>query len=268
MPKVNVGDLSLNYEIMGEGSPVLLVTGIGADSLAWAFNAPALMGNHKVVTVDNRDIGLSDKAQAPYTMEAMGDDTIALLKELDLGPVHFVGHSLGGMIAQQVALKAPELLKSLMLVTSIGRVPAASELLINHWVSVIEKLGMEGFCDFVTIMTLSGEYIENNWEIVSAFRQMMLAHLSQNPIDPSAFRRQGEASQSHDVLDRLKEIKIPTKVVGAGGDILVPPRFSEQIAQAMPDAEYVLLENIGHGVNVENPDQFNAMLLEWFQRNE
>lgn len=268
MPKIKVSDVSLNYEMMGEGSPVLLVTGIGADSLAWAMNVPMLIGKHKVVTVDNRDIGLSDKSATSYTMEQMADDTIGLLKALDLGPVHLVGQSMGGMICQHVALKAPELLRSLALVTTISRVPQASRLILNHWTRVIEKLGMEGFADFVIIMTFAGQYIENNWDGLQVFKEMMLAHLAQNPVTADAFRRQGEAVLGHDVLDRLGEIKTPTLVMGGGEDILVPLRFSEQIVAAVPGAELLVLKECGHGMNVEDPGKFNDALLGWFARNE
>ncbi len=267
MPKVKVSDIELSYEVMGEGPPVLLVTGIGADSLAWAFNAPMLMESYKVITVDNRGIGLSDKPQTPYTIELMADDTIGLLRRLDAGPLHLVGHSMGGMISQQVALKAPELLRSLTLVTTIARVPPASELTLNLWNSIIEKLGMEGFIDFVAMMTFTSEYIENNWEGLQMFRQMMLAHLAQNPVDAACFRRQGEAVQGHDVLDRLGEIRLPTLILGAEKDILVPIRFSEEIKSKIPDAEYREVKGVAHGLNVEQPGEFNQLLMEWFAKN-
>lgn len=266
MPKIKVSDVSLSYEEMGEGPPVVLVTGIGADSLAWAMNAPVLMGNHRVITVDNRDVGLSDRASGPYTMAQMGDDVIGFLKELNPGPVHLVGQSMGGMICQHVALKAPELLRSLTLVTSIARVPPASKLLLDLWTNIIEKLGMEGFADFVMIMTISSEYIENNLEGLQAFKDMMLMHLAQNPVEADAFRRQGEAVLGHDVLDRLGEISTPTLVMAGGEDILVPKRFSDAIAAAIPGAEYVVLESCGHGMNVEDPGRFNETLLAWFQK--
>lgn len=267
MPKVKVGDISLNYEIIGEGSPVLLVTGLGADSMAWAMNVPGLMGSHKVVTVDNRGMGQSDKPTTPYTTELMADDTIALLRHLDLGPVHLVGQSLGGMICQHVALKAPELLRSLALVTTIARVPQAGELLTDLWTRNLEELGIEAFTDFVIIFTMGSEYIENNYEGVKVFRQMMLDYWKMNPVDPVTFRRQVEASLGHDVLDRLGAVSTPTLVLAGEADILTPPRFSEQIAAKIPGAEYSIMKGAAHGLNVEQPARFNQVLLDWFAKN-
>jgi len=267
MPKVKVSDVSLNYETMGEGPPVLLVTGLGADSMAWAMNVPGLMGSHQVITVDNRGMGQSDKPKSPYTIELMADDTIGLLRHLDLGPVHLVGQSMGGMICQQVALMAPELLRSLALVTTIARVPKAGELLTALWCRNLTELDIEAFTDFVIIFTMGAEYIENNYEGVLAFRQMMIDYWKMNPVDPVAFRRQTEASLGHDVLDRLGEISTPTLVVAGEVDILTPPRFSDEIAAKIPGAEYTIMKGAAHGLNVEQPGQFNQLLLEWFAKN-
>src|SRR4030042_1454122 len=133
MPKVKVSDISLQYETTGEGDPVLLVTGFGADTMAWMLNLAPLAERYKVVTVDNRGMGLSDRPHTPYTIEMMADDTIALLRQLDLGPVHLVGHSMGGLISQHVALKSPELLRSLVLMATSAHIPAPDEALINSW---------------------------------------------------------------------------------------------------------------------------------------
>lgn len=267
MPKVKVSDIALNYDITGEGDPVLLVTGWGADAMAWMMNIPSLAERYKVITVDNRGMGLSDKPHTPYTAEMMADDTIGLLRHLGVGPVHLVGHSLGGMISQHVALKAPELLRSLTLMATSANVPVPAEPLVNLWCNILEKLGIESHTDNVIVWTLSMPYVEHNWEMVQVLRQMMLAHWADVPLDPVCFRRQGEAILKHRVLDRLGAIRTPTLVLAAEQDILTPPRNSEDIARAIPGAELVVLKDCAHGLNLEAPSEFAETLLGWLDRN-
>ena len=267
MPKVRVSDIELSYDVVGEGDPVLLVTGWGADSMAWMMNVPPLAERYKVITVDNRGMGLSDKPHTPYTVEMMAGDTIALLRHLGVGPVHLVGHSLGGMISQHVALKAPELLRSLTLMATSANIPVMSGTLVNLWSGILEKVGIEAHADNVIIWLLSGPYIEQNWELVQMLRQMMLDHWAQVPLDPVCFRRQGEAIEKHQVLDRLGAVRTPTLVLGAEQDILTPPRNSQDIARAIPGAELVILKDCAHGLNLEVPGEFAQTLLGWFDRN-
>ncbi len=268
MPKVKVSDIELYYDVAGEGVPILLVTGWGADSMAWMMNIPPLAERYKVITVDNRGMGLSDRPHTPYTIEMMADDTIGLLRHLDLGPVHLVGHSMGGMISQQVALRAPERLRSLTLVATTANVPAPlSGSVVNLWSGVLEKIGIEAHADNVLFWTLSGAYIEQNWEMVQVLRQMMLDHWAQVPLDPICFRRQGEACQGHQVPDRLGAVRTPTLVIGAEQDILIPARNSMDLAKAIPGAELVVLKDCGHGLNVEVPGAFAETLLGWLDRN-
>jgi len=267
MPRVRVSDIELSYDVVGEGDPVLLVTGWGADSMAWMMNTPPLAERYKVVTVDNRGMGLSDRPHTPYTVEMMAGDTIALLRHLEVGPVHLVGHSLGGMISQHVALKAPELLRSLTLMATSANIPVMSGTLVNLWSGILEKVGIEAHADNVIIWLLSGPYIEQNWELVQMLRQMMLDHWAQVPLDPVCFRRQGEAIEKHQVLDRLGAVRTPTLVLGAEQDILIPPRHSEDLARAIPGAELVILKNCAHGLNLEVPGEFAQTLLGWLDRN-
>ena len=267
MPKVKVSDIELNYDIVGEGDPVLLVTGWGADSMAWLMNTPPLAERYKVVTVDNRGMGLSDRPHTPYTVEMMADDTIGLLRHLDLGPVHLVGHSLGGMISQHVALRAPELLRSLTLMATSANVPMGADRIVDLWANILEKIGIEAHADNVIRWTLSSLYIEQNYEMVQMLRQMMLDHWAQVPVDPVCFRRQGEAIQAHQVLDRLGAIRTPTLVLAADQDILTPPRNSEEIAKAIPGSQLVVLADCAHGLNMEVPGAFAETLLDWFDRN-
>ncbi len=117
MPKVRVGDINMHYETYGEGDPLVLIPGHGIDCMADYFcQIPVLAEHYRVIAIDNRGSGLSDKPDMPYAMGMMAKDAAGLLAVLDVHRAHVCGHSMGGMIAQHLAVSYPQLTASLMLI--------------------------------------------------------------------------------------------------------------------------------------------------------
>lgn len=266
MPKVRVSDIEMYYECVGEGDPVVLVTGFGADLFAWALQAPELSQNHTVYMIDNRGVGDTDKPDGAYTIKMMADDTAGFFDAVGIEKAHLVGHSMGGMIAQRFALDYPEKLRSLTLAATSCRPPRGTELILYLWADILEKLGNEAFVNNIIGWCFTFDYIDSQYEALMAMRQMMLAHFEEKPLLPEPFRNQAAGIVEFDVADEIKNIGVPTMALVGKDDILTPPKFSEEISSRIPGSTLKTIAG-GHAYNQEAPSEFNRALLEFFEKH-
>jgi 3-oxoadipate enol-lactonase len=266
MPKVKVSDIEMYYECLGEGEPVVLVTGYGADLFAWALQAPELSQNYKVYMMDNRGVGDTDKPDGPYTIKMMADDLAGFFDSVGIEKGHLVGHSMGGMISQQFALDNPDRLRSLTLASTTCRVPKGADMLLMLWTDILEKLGNEAFVNNVIAWCFTFDFIENQYESLMMMRQMMLDHFNEKPLLPGPFRSQCAAATSFDLADDIKNISVPAMVLVGRQDILTPPEFSENISKRIPGSFLNVIEG-GHAYNQQFPSEFNRALLDFFEKH-
>lgn len=266
MTKVKVNDIEMNYECVGEGDPVVLVTGYGADLFAWALQAPELAQSHTVYMIDNRGVGDTDKPEGPYSIKMMADDTAGFFDAVGIEKAHLVGHSMGGMIAQRFALDYPEKLRSLTLASTSCSPPRGTDMMLYLWTDILEKLGNEAFVNNIIAWAFTFDYIESHYDEMMTMRQMMIQHFEEKPLLPGPFRSQAAAVTKFDVKGEIENIRVPTMVLVGRGDILTPPAFSEEIAARIPGAKLNVIGG-GHAYNQEVPSEFNAALLEFFKRN-
>ncbi|MFT3879606.1 MAG: alpha/beta fold hydrolase [Gemmatales bacterium] len=124
MPIIQANSVDLYYESIGTGEPLLLIAGFACDHTIWAKVVPALARLYRVISIDNRGMGQSPASKTPASVRDMAEDAAGVLKALGLGPVHVAGHSMGGMIAQELALAHPELVRSLSLLASFAQTDA------------------------------------------------------------------------------------------------------------------------------------------------
>src|SRR5438093_1193668 len=127
MPRVRVGDIEMYYQDVGEGDPLLLIMGFGGDHLAWAFQMADFSKRHRVIAFDNRGVGQTDAPDHAYTTRMMAGDALGLMNALGIDRAHVLGVSMGGMIAQELALASPERVRSLHLACTFGRPRASTE---------------------------------------------------------------------------------------------------------------------------------------------
>lgn len=262
MPHVEANGQTLHYEIHGEGEPLLCVMGLGADTLAWTLQVPAWSEHFRVVVFDNRDVGRSSRADGPYEIRDMAADALALADSLELESFHLVGVSMGGAIAQEIALAAPGRIRTLTLcVTYPGGGTWARER-ARLWGQSALQTEREDHLDLLMLECFSEEFYENA-DAVEFTRQMFLA--SPHPQEPEAFARQLDASGRHETRDRLGSLTMPVHVIGAEHDTLVPPWKSQELAELIPGAELTVIENAPHGINWERAEEFNALVLDWLR---
>jgi len=265
MPKVRVGDIQMLYVEAGQGEPVVLIMGFSGDHLAWGFQFHAFAERYRVIAFDNRGAGESDTPNLPYTMRMMAEDTRGLMDVLGVDRAHVVGVSMGGMIAQELALNHPGRVRTLHLGCTLARPDAYMRALAESWRDLRVNLSREASLRAFGPWLFAPQTYAERPEFVELLFQNALAN--PHPQTLTGFLRQGEAIAGHDTVERLGQLRCPTLVSVAEEDILVPPRFSRQLAADIPGAKLEEVPGAAHAYFWERPDVFNALCLEHFARS-
>ena len=255
---------TLYYEEHGDGDPLLCVMGLATDTLAWLPQLQAFSERHRTVIFDNRDVGRSSMADGPYEIADMAKDALALADGLGIETFHLLGVSMGGAIAQELALAAPERVRTLTLAVSWSRSGAWARKLAEVWGARVAGMTREQRVDELMLLTMSEGFFENA-EAVEWLRDTILQNPHPQPIE--AFARQVEASSGHDTGDRLGSLSMPVHVIGAEHDILVPVWKSRELAELIPGARLTVVAAAPHGVNLERAEEFNRATLDFIAEN-
>jgi pimeloyl-ACP methyl ester carboxylesterase len=259
MPIVRSGDADISYTVIGEGSPVLLIMGLAADSAMWVMQVPALQAaGHQVITLDNRGVGASSSPPGPYTMEQMAADAIAVLDVTGVEKAHVVGVSMGGAIAQELALKAPERVRSLVLVSTWAETNEYTRRLDALGKLLLENLGREALIKASMFWLFTPKLFIENPAMIDMIENMAITMQG----NEAAFVNQTAAVREHHLIDRLPEITAPALVLVGRRDILVPPELSERIAARIPGAVLNIMDG-GHAFTFEHAEEFNRELIAW-----
>ncbi|HEX8854809.1 MAG TPA: alpha/beta hydrolase [Thermoleophilaceae bacterium] len=260
MPIAEVNGQRIYWEEAGEGEPLMLVMGLTADHLAWALQVRELQKDFRVITFDNRDAGQSSECKGEYEVTDMAADAIRLADELGLDSFHLVGASLGGAIAQEMALSSPERIRTLTLAITWAGAGNWGRKFHRLWSAQVERTPWEEHIDNLMLLVFSEEFFDDQ-ERVTFMRQTMLG----NPFPQSkeSFTRQVGAAGRHETRERLPHLKMPVHVIGAEHDRLVPVWKSEEIAALIPGAKLTVIEGAAHSVNIERADEFNAAVRDF-----
>ena len=258
MPTIEANGQTIYYEVHGEGEPLFCVMGLAADTLAWTLQVPIFSERHKTVIFDNRDVGRSSQATGSYEIADMAQDTLALADALELDSFHLLGVSMGGAIAQEVALAASERVRTLTLAVTWATGGRWSRTLSSVWGARVHRMSREEHVDELMVLNFSDDFFENA-EAIAMLRELMLQN--PNPQPPEAFARQLDAASRHNAGERLGELTMPTHVIGAEYDILVPVWKSRELAALIPGSQLTVLEACAHGLNVERAEEFNGTVL-------
>ena len=253
----------LYYEIHGEGEPLFCVHGLSCDTLAWIPQVEAFAAQHRTVLFDNRDVGQSSMAEAGYDIADMARDSLALADELELDSFHLLGVSMGGAVAQEMALQAPGRIRTLTLAVTFSAGGAYSRKLAEVWGSRVLQISREQHVDELMLLNHSEEFYENP-DMVAFIRTAMLQN--PHPQPPEAFARQVRAGSRHDARERLGRLEMPVHVIGAARDVMIPVHASHELAELIPGAKLTMLE-AGHACNVEAVQEFNPAVLEFIREH-
>ncbi|MDQ3876194.1 MAG: alpha/beta hydrolase [Actinomycetota bacterium] len=252
---VRAGDLDIWVEQVGGGPDVLLIGGLGDPVESWQFQLDGLADRYRLTAFDNRGAGRTAMPEGPVTVEAMADDAAAVLQALDIPSAHVAGFSMGSAIAQELALRHPELVRSLVLVSTYARPDALWRAQLKFWrwlpnAAPSERAFFEGFFTWIyTPRAHADGTVEQIVEEALSFPHRQSAE---------SFQAQVDVCLAHDTADRLSEVAVPTLVMAGELDTILPPRFGRAVADAIPGAQFEVLPGEAHQPFQEAPEDFNA----------
>lgn len=270
MATARINGIDLYYEEHGprDGEPVLLIMGFLMNAGAWGSQIPALV-RYRVLAFDNRGSGRSSQPEGAYTMAQLTDDAAALMAETGMPSAHVIGASMGGMIAQELALRHPQRVRSLVLLcTSPGGPQSAGYARLEErsrelfeTKDAAASMTPERARDFA-LELFTPQFLANPGP---GFLQMAGTTM-QYPASLAGAQAQMRAILTHDTYDRLPQISVPTLVMAGEDDPMIEAENSRILAERIPGAELLLFPGLRHGFTAEQPDQVNAAIVEFISR--
>jgi pimeloyl-ACP methyl ester carboxylesterase len=250
--------MRIAWEERGSGQPLLLIQGLGYARWSWEPVVPRLAERYRVLFFDNRGIGESDKPEGPYTARVMADDALQVLDEAGVEHAHVLGASLGGMIAQELAVAAPKRVDKLVLCcTTAGGaatvpMPQVTVDLFAEAATLAPEVALRRFVENALAPDAPAELVQEIFERRAA-----------NPLDPAGWQAQAAAGLGFAGVDG--PITAPTLLVTGTEDNVVDPRNSDVLAERIPGAELERIEGAGHLFFWEQPDAFVTILEDFLK---
>ena len=266
MPHARLATHPVYYEVHGEasGSPLLLIMGMGGSCRGWlALQVPDFAPRHRTVIYDHRGVGESGDPGGPFSSADLADDAAALLDALAIERAHALGVFMGGMVAQELALRHPSRVDRLVLVGCWARADAKRRMLLEKWQGMVAHGNpLEIVAKERMLWTLSDETLEQT----DLVHPMLQGYLRERfPLTDDTFVRQCDACLGHDTSDRLGQIRAPALVICGQQDQLAPPKFSRELADGIPGAHLVTIPGAAHLVMAEAAKRFDQVVLQFLE---
>ncbi len=254
---------AIAYHIDGpaDGTAVVMSHSLGSSSVMWEPQLPALTDAYRVVRFDTRGHGDSGAPDEPYSLDQLAGDAAAVIEAEASAPVHWIGLSMGGMIGQTLALKRPELLRSLMLCDTSAQVPADGQAVWDDRIAAVREEGMAALAEPTMQRWFTPNYLREDPPAVLPIRAQFEA------TDVAGYAGCCEAIRRLDNLTRLHEIELPTLIIVGEDDPGTPVAASEAMQREIAGAELVVLPNASHLSNVEQEEAFNDAMRGFLDRN-
>jgi 3-oxoadipate enol-lactonase len=262
VPVVNANGIEINYEVAGEGDPLVLIPYLAADQACYAFQVAEYSKHYTCYSVDLRGAGLSGKPEGNYTTELLADDVAAFMGEVGLGPAHVMGLSLGAATGMWLAIKHPDLVRSLSLHSAWDKTDPFLHTVVDTWRIMANGLGsvaemvVKGvfpWCFTPELYASRPEYIDSLADFVR--------NRPMPPVD--AFLRSASAVIAHDASQDLHRISAPTLITYGQRDQVTSTRFAEPISSAIRGSQVIVFANVAHAPIYEVTEEFNERTLEF-----
>jgi 3-oxoadipate enol-lactonase len=260
MPVARIGKYEINYIDEGEGIPVVFIHGLAGDVSAWATQVVQLRSQYRVVAFDNRGAGRSTQVDEPVTTTDLANDTIGFMQELGLTKAHIVGRSMGGAIAQIVAIQRPDLVRSLALCASFAKLDPLGVRVLTNMRQVLEWRGSWADHAHHSVQNFVGyEFFNQEREKVEWIENLIGGETRM----PACYIRQNFACLEHDTLAKLNRIGCPTIIMGGTSDPICSPTCTQWMADGIANSRVVMFDGCSHFFLIEQAQKFMSTLKDW-----
>lgn len=254
MNTIRANGIDIRYDVQGNGPWLVMAHSLGTDLTLWDEQLPALTPHFRVLRFDTRGHGGSSAPDLPYDFAMLAADVLGLMDALGVGQAHCCGISMGGMIAQHVALAAPQRIDKLALVSTTSGYPPEARALWAERVAGVRRNGIEPLVAPTLERWFTAPYRAAHPEVMARIGDLIRA-------TPAAgYIGSGQAIAALDVTDRLPALRCPTLVIAGTDDAGTPPAMGRTIAAQIAGARFELLPSSSHLCNVEQAASFNRML--------
>jgi pimeloyl-ACP methyl ester carboxylesterase len=265
MPQASVDGLTINYDVQGEGDPLLLIPYLAADHACYAFQLPAYTERFNCISVDLPGSGESDVPDGPYSTDGYADQLAAFLGVIGVERAHVAGVSLGAAVGMHLAARHPERVRSLSLHSAWHRSDAYLRAVVETWRALAG--GLPTVADMIIQGIFPWCFTPEMYDERPEFAESLADFVRGRPAQsPQAFWWQSDAVLAHDASDALGAIQARTLVTFGAHDLVTSTRFAEPLTSGIADTELVVFDHLSHAGLHEDPDAFNRASLDFLTR--
>jgi pimeloyl-ACP methyl ester carboxylesterase len=260
---ININNITLNYEVLGTGEPLVLIGGLTANCREWLRVDKHLAQTFTVYKPENRGAGKTSGWTHEFSIEQMADDIAVFLDVLNIDRAYVVGHSMGGAIVQRLCMMHPDRVKAAVIASSFACFPKAAQLYIENTADLLANgVSIELVLKTICTRLYGGAFLSDEKKVASEFQRMLTDPIPQTPEGYSA---QVRAIRQFDARADLAKIKCPTLILNGAEDVLTPTYVSEELQRGIPHAKLRLMQQCGHMLPQENPEEFVRCILDFFE---
>lgn len=265
MPKVKVNDINMNYEQQGTGEPLILIPYLAADHMCYAFQVAEYAKHFTCISIDLRGTGESDKPDGVYSVELFADDVAAFMQAMGIPKAHITGLSLGAATGMWLAVKYPDIVKSLSLHSGWTKTDPFIKTVVEGWQVMAQALG--SVPEMIVLGIFPWCFTPELYAEKPEYIQSLADFARSRPAQPlAAFIQHSNAVITHDVEAQLGRIKTPTQITFGRYDMVTSTRFADRMKNNIRTSELVIFEECSHAPIYERVDEFNQKTLAFLQR--